>query len=183
MDRDYGTHIILGSPGGLGPWLESYVRAQVGGDSVPTPLVGTASYPAFELLRASTFSRYATRALAPPSKGRLTRCTVPGLTASCLAITRTPGLPGIARAFLMRSSISGAIRGRPSRFCPALGALKPGTDSLVNNGALELGEHAHHLKHRLACRCPGVEALLVETPRFEAGWSERDRGRAPKTGR
>ena len=51
--------------------------------------------------------------LATFSKGRLTRCTVPGSTPNCLAITRTPGLPGIAKAFLMRS-ISGAIRGRPS---------------------------------------------------------------------
>ena len=41
---------------------------------------------------------------------------------NCLAITRTPGLPGVARAFLMRSSSSGAIRGRlavlPSLLAP-----------------------------------------------------------------
>src|SRR5262249_32779538 len=44
----------------------------------------------------------------------------------------------------------------------ALGPRKPGTDSFLNDGPLELGEHAHHLKHRLACRCPGVEALLAQ---------------------
>jgi hypothetical protein len=32
------------------------------------------------------------------SKGRLIRCTVPGLTPNRLAMTRTPGLPGVARA-------------------------------------------------------------------------------------
>jgi hypothetical protein len=29
---------------------------------------------------------------------------------------------------------------------------KPGTDSFLNHRALELGKHAHHLKHRLAGR-------------------------------
>jgi hypothetical protein len=32
------------------------------------------------------------------SKGRLIRCTVPGFTPNRLAMTRTPGLPGVARA-------------------------------------------------------------------------------------
>jgi len=35
-------------------------------------------------------------ATASCSKGRLIRCTVPGLTPNCLAMTRTPGLPGVA---------------------------------------------------------------------------------------
>jgi hypothetical protein len=39
---------------------------------------------------------------------------------------------------------------------------KPGTDSFLNHRALELGKHAHHLKHRLAGRRRGVEALLVQ---------------------
>jgi hypothetical protein len=39
---------------------------------------------------------------------------VPGSTPNCAAILRTTGLPGIARAFLLRSSSSGAIRGRLS---------------------------------------------------------------------
>jgi hypothetical protein len=53
--------------------------------------------------------------LAPPhsatascSKGRLIRCTVPGLTPNCLAMTRTPALPGVARASPIRFSSAGA---------------------------------------------------------------------------
>ena len=44
----------------------------------------------------------------------------------------------------------------------ALGPRKPGADPFLNHGALELGKHAHHLKHRLACRRPGVEPLLMQ---------------------
>ena len=66
----------------------------------------------------------------------------------------------------------------PQLFALALGALKPGTDSFLNDGAFELGEHPHHLKHRLARRCPGIEALLVEeqinTERVKLG-EERDK--------
>ena len=54
------------------------------------------------------------------SKGRLIRCTVPGSTPNRSAILRTPGLPGVATAFLIRSSTSEAIRGRPSRFTSIL---------------------------------------------------------------
>jgi hypothetical protein len=36
------------------------------------------------------------------SKGRLMRCTVPGSTPNRLAMTRTPGLPGLARASRIR---------------------------------------------------------------------------------
>ena len=43
------------------------------------------------------------------SKGRVIRCTVPGLTPNRSAILRTPGRPGVARACLMRASSSGAI--------------------------------------------------------------------------
>jgi hypothetical protein len=39
---------------------------------------------------------------------------------------------------------------QPLSFTP--GPRKPGTDSFLHNGPLELGEHAHHLKHRLAGR-------------------------------
>src|SRR5262249_39720964 len=54
-------------------------------------------------------------ATASCSKGRLIRCTVPGLTPNCLAMTRTPGLPGVARASRIRFSSAGAIGGRPRR--------------------------------------------------------------------
>src|SRR5262245_27972856 len=58
---------------------------------------------------------YTTMPLAP-SKGRLIRCTVPGSTPKRFAMTRTPGLPGIARASRIRFSSAGAIGGRPRRF-------------------------------------------------------------------
>jgi hypothetical protein len=42
------------------------------------------------------------------TKGRLIRCTVPGSTPNRLAMTRTPGLPGVARASRIRFSSAGA---------------------------------------------------------------------------
>jgi hypothetical protein len=39
------------------------------------------------------------------------RCTVPGSTPNCLAMTRTPGRPGVARASRIRFSSAGAIGG------------------------------------------------------------------------
>ena len=38
-------------------------------------------------------------------------------------------------------------------------ALQPGGDALHDQRALELGEHAEHLHHHPARRCPGVERL------------------------
>ncbi len=74
-------------------------------------------------------------------------------------MTRTPGLPGVAKAFLMPFG----RYPRPTQLLALTpGPRKPGTDSFLNDGALELGKHAHHLEHRLACRRPGVEALLVQ---------------------
>jgi hypothetical protein len=72
-------------------------------------------YPRLPLLGVASPSCYTTTLAAPSAKGRgrLIRCTVPGSTPNRSA---TPGLPGVARAFLMRSSSSQAIRGRPSRF-------------------------------------------------------------------
>src|SRR5262245_7975337 len=43
----------------------------------------------------------------------------------------------------------------------APGPRKPGADTFLNHGALELSKYAHHLKHRLACRRRGVEPLLA----------------------
>jgi hypothetical protein len=45
--------------------------------------------------------------------------------------------------FLIETSMSGAIGGRPSRFPSALARAKPGTDSLLDYGAFKFGEHAH----------------------------------------
>jgi hypothetical protein len=36
------------------------------------------------------------------------------------------------------------------------------TDTFPDHAALELGEHARHLEHRLAGRRPCVEALLMQ---------------------
>ncbi len=39
---------------------------------------------------------------------------------------------------------------------------KAGVDSVLDDAALELGEHAHHLEQRLAAGRRGVHALLME---------------------
>src|SRR5215831_13839643 len=41
------------------------------------------------------------------------RCTVPGSTPNCFAMTRTPGLPGVPRASRIRFSSAGANPGIP----------------------------------------------------------------------
>src|SRR5207302_10911410 len=64
-------------------------------------------------------------ATASCSKGRLIRCTVPGLTPNCLAMTRTPGLPGVARASRIRFSSVMAIGGRPRRLLSLLVRASP----------------------------------------------------------
>ena len=69
-------------------------------------------------------SGYATATLAP-SKGRLMRCTVDGLTPNRSAMTRMLGRPGVARASRIRFSSAGAMGGRPRRF-PSLLALATG---------------------------------------------------------
>ena len=68
---------------------------------------------------------YATATLAP-SKGRLMRCTVDGLTPNRSAMTRMPGRPGVARASRIRFSSAGAIGGRPRRFPSLLALASPG---------------------------------------------------------
>ena len=52
---------------------------------------------------------------------------------------------------------------RPSEpFALALGPRQASTDPFLNHGPLELGKHAHHLKHRLSSRRRRVEALLMQ---------------------
>jgi GAF domain-containing protein len=53
-------------------------------------------------------------ATASCSKGRLIRCTVPGLTPNCLAMTRTPGLSGVARASRIRRPPRPIVSIRPA---------------------------------------------------------------------
>jgi hypothetical protein len=60
----------------------------------------------------------------------------------------------------------GASAGAPEGFAaPGAAHFGPGNTSahpLDNHRTLELGEHAHHLKHSLAGGCRGVEALLMQ---------------------
>jgi hypothetical protein len=78
------------------------------------------------------------------------RCTVDGLTPNRSAMTRMPGLPGVARASRICFSSAGASGRPPEAFALALGLRKAGADSFLNHGALELSKYAQHLKHRLA---------------------------------
>ena len=64
-------------------------------------------------------------AAALASKGRLIRCTVPGSAPNRLAMTRTPGRPGVARASRIRFSSAGAIGGRPRRLPSLLARASP----------------------------------------------------------
>ena len=50
----------------------------------------------------------------------------------------------------------------PQAFALTTGPRNPGADSFLNHRPLKLGENAHHLKHRLARRRGGVDALLVK---------------------
>jgi hypothetical protein len=50
----------------------------------------------------------------------------------------------------------------PQPLALTLGPPKAGTDSFLNDRPLEFGKHAHHAEHRLAGRCAGVEALLMQ---------------------
>jgi hypothetical protein len=59
----------------------------------------------------------------------------------------------------MRCSNSRAIG---ELFALAPGPRQPGTNALLDHRALELGKDAHHLKHGLAGRGRGVEALLMQ---------------------
>ena len=68
-------------------------------DTLFSPAPGDTTGSTHGLERAS----HASAALA--SKGRLIRCTVPGSTPNWVAILRTPGLPGVARAFLMQVEV------------------------------------------------------------------------------
>ena len=85
---------------------------RLGGLPKRTPLAFARVYTTKPSFRAP--SGYATATLAP-SKGRLMRCTVDGLTPSRSAMTRMPGRPGVARASRIRFSSAGAIGGRPRR--------------------------------------------------------------------
>ena len=54
------------------------------------------------------------------------------------------------------------MRGRPRRLPSLMARASPARNSFPKDRALELGEHAHHLKQRFAGRRPSIEALLVQ---------------------
>jgi hypothetical protein len=56
---------------------------------------------------------------------------------------------------------SGAPERLPALGAACLGSGNPSAHTLHDHAALELGKHAHHLKHRLAGRRRGVDALLM----------------------
>jgi hypothetical protein len=82
------------------------------------------------LARSAFLRKLAVQAAAAgvlaPSKGRLIRCTVPGLTPNRAAILRTPSVrPGAFKAARIRFSSSAAIGGRPSRLPSLLARASP----------------------------------------------------------
>jgi hypothetical protein len=73
------------------------------------------SQEAPEVRFGGSVSRYPAVPRLGATKGRLIRCTVPGSTPNRFAMTRTPGLPGVAGASTIRFSSVRAIGDRPSQ--------------------------------------------------------------------
>jgi hypothetical protein len=69
-------------------------------------------------------------------KGRLIRCTVPGLTPNLAAILRTRGLPGVARTSQTRFSRAGAIGEACRRNKRARESRKGGAPLFLNHAHL-----------------------------------------------
>jgi hypothetical protein len=91
------------------------------------------------------------------------RCTVPGSTPNRAAILRTPSVrAGAFRAARIRFSRSAGIRRVAELFPLSAGPQKTGTDSFLNDAALEFRKDAEHLKHGLARWCSGIETLLMQ---------------------
>ena len=91
---------------------------------------------------------------------RASRWTVPVATPNCAAILWKPGPPGADSRF---SSAAG-VRGRPNAFGAArLGPSNASAHPLDYHRSLELGKHAHHLKHGLARGRRCIDALLMES--------------------
>jgi hypothetical protein len=66
------------------------------------------------------------------------------------------------RALRIVVSVLASIVGRPSLLPLCASTIEAGLDPLPDHGALEFGEHAHHLKHRFAGRRRRIEPLLME---------------------
>jgi hypothetical protein len=127
------------------------------------PSHGVRGYAEYLLGLACAPSGYATATLAP-SKGRLMRCTVDGLTPNRSAMTRMPGRPGVARAsrdsFFQRRGYR-----RPTKTLPlallarfALGRLRTPAYRMCD-GVAGFVPPAYAGTSRLLtdfARCPGV---------------------------
>jgi len=81
-------------------------------------------------------------------------------TPSALAVLRIP--TPLAKWLRIRSTTSVLAGRRPSRFPWLRARVRTAFDPLGDCGALELGEHAHHLEHCFPRQGAGVEPLLVE---------------------
>jgi hypothetical protein len=80
------------------------------------------------------------------AKGREILCTVLGATPNCLAISRTPGLSGSFRAFLI-TCLNVGIQSGPSQLLSFIHSpVQASTKPFLDHGPLELGKHAHHLR-------------------------------------
>jgi hypothetical protein len=111
-------------------------------------------------------SGHAAAALAA-SKGRLIRCTVLGSTPNRLAMTRTPGLPGVARGLTDSFFERGGNWGASEAFTFTPGPRKTGTDSFRNHRALEFEQWGFD-EHRAACRTKREHRLrrIITEARF-----------------
>ena len=71
-----------------------------------------------------------------------------------------------AKAASTAASLSSEFPRPPDRLsasrAPLAGSGNAATDALNDHGPLELGEHAEHLKHRLAARDCRIEPLLMQ---------------------
>ena len=79
----------------------------------------------------------------------LIRCTVPTPTLRFAAILRMPAVRFFS-ALRIAVSVAASILGTAEGLALGARTIKPSLDAGHDRGALELGEHAHHLKHRLA---------------------------------
>ena len=91
------------------------------------------------------------------------RCAVPGSTPNRAAILRTPQYaqaPLEPQGFVFRGR---PVSARAAELFPlSTGTQKTGTDSFLNDAALEFRKDAEHLKHGLARWGSGIETLLMQ---------------------
>src|SRR5262249_4409821 len=91
-----------------------------------------------------------------PKHGPDADAQIPGNTPD----TEAAGPCGADRRGLVRVGI---LEAPPTKLCTLLASTgEAGEYPLADHGALELGEHPHHLEHCFAGRCRRVDPLLVQ---------------------